>query len=155
MNFRKWNLKTDYEFLTKWWQQWDFGIVPIECLPPLGIMIEKEDKPICGGGLYIGQGTAFGFMEWVVRDKNISDRDSHKALKICIDELCKLAIDNECKLVYTVTGTEALQKRYVKYHNFELAENNTKTFVYDIENKYKDKEFIQDEIEFNKKISYK
>ena len=42
MQARKWNLDTDYKYLVKWWEQYDFGKVPKECLPPDGIIIEDN-----------------------------------------------------------------------------------------------------------------
>ena len=42
MQARKWNLDTDYEYLVKWWEQYDFGKVPKECLPPDGVIIEDN-----------------------------------------------------------------------------------------------------------------
>ena len=38
MQTRKWKLDTDYKYLVEWWKQYDFGIVPKECLPPDGIV---------------------------------------------------------------------------------------------------------------------
>ena len=63
---RLWQLDKDYPTLVKWWEDWEFGIVPQECLPPDGVIIENEGMPICGAGLYIGVGTKFSFMEWLV-----------------------------------------------------------------------------------------
>ena len=50
MQARKWKLDTDYKYLVKWWKQYDFGIVPKECLPPDGIVV-LLDRPICAAGL--------------------------------------------------------------------------------------------------------
>ena len=145
MKCRVWNLDDDYETLVKWWNQWDFGVVPKECLPPDGIIVEDDDnKPICAGGLYIGQGTQFGFMEWIVADKNANMRQTHKALGLCINSIMDMAAEKSMKLVYAVTGEEALHKRFTKYHGMELTENNAKTFLKDIYNKYDDLEWISD-----------
>ena len=64
MQSRPWDRDTDYSTLTKWWLDWDFGVVPKECLPPDGVMVEVDGEPVCAGGLYIGVGTQFAFMEW-------------------------------------------------------------------------------------------
>ena len=53
MKHRVWNLDQDYDVLVKWWNQWDFGVVPKECLPPDGIVVEVEGKPVCAGGLIL------------------------------------------------------------------------------------------------------
>ena len=57
MKSRLWNRSKDYDTLVRWWQQWEFGVVPEECLPPDGVIVEHEGKPVCAGGLYIGLGT--------------------------------------------------------------------------------------------------
>ena len=144
MQARKWNLDTDYEYLVDWWEQYDFGKVPKECLPPDGVIIEDKN-PICAGGIYFCDGTKFGFMEWIVVDKKIGLKTAHKALNLCIEEIIKMAREKGVKLLYTATAQEALQKRYVKYHGMEVGEKSSMTFAKDLSDKpYKDLEFIKD-----------
>ena len=144
MHPRKWNLDTDYEYLVKWWKQHDFGEVPKECLPPDGVIIEDQ-HPICAGGLYLCTGTKFGFMEWLVIDKKIGFKTAHKALNLCIENIFKMARDNDVKLLYTVTAEKSLQKRYVKYHGMETAEKSAMTFMKNLKgDKYKDMDWSTD-----------
>ena len=144
MHARKWNLDTDYEYLVNWWEQYDFGKVPKECLPPDGVIIEDKN-PICAGGIYFGIGTKFAFMEWVIVDKKIGLKTAHKALNLCIEEIIKMAREKGVKLLYTATAQEALQKRYVRYHGMEIGEKSSMTFVKDLSNKqYKDLDFAKD-----------
>ena len=144
MESRKWNLDTDYEYLVDWWEQYDFGKVPKECLPPDGVIIEDKN-PICAGGIYFGIGTKFAFMEWVIVDKKIGLKTAHKALNLCIEEIIKMAREKGVKLLYTATAQEALQKRYVRYHGMEIGEKSSMTFVKDLSNKqYKDLDFAKD-----------
>ena len=103
MHVRKWDRNNDYDTLVSWWKAWEFGIVPKECLPPDGIIVEQDGKPLCAGGLYIGVGTEFAFMEWIVTDKNAESRKIHQALRICIDELINLGKSKGMKLIYTAT----------------------------------------------------
>tara|TARA_R110001592_G_scaffold274413_2_gene541418 strand:+ start:1748 stop:2212 length:465 start_codon:yes stop_codon:yes gene_type:complete len=136
MQDRPWNRDTDYDTLVKWWKDWEFGVVPKECLPPDGIVVEVNGVPICAGGLYIGIGTQFAFMEWIVTDKNADSRTTHKCLKKCIDSILQLAKGKGMKLVYTATKEQALHKRYTKYHNMVLTESNVKTFLRDLDGLY-------------------
>tara|TARA_B100000941_G_scaffold255079_1_gene203577 strand:- start:263 stop:727 length:465 start_codon:yes stop_codon:yes gene_type:complete len=136
MKVRNWNRDKDYDTLVKWWNQWEFGVVPKECLPPDGIIIEIDGKPICAGGLYIGVGTEFAFMEWIVTDKNADSKSVHKSLRLCIESIMQMAQSKGMKLVYTATKEEALHKRYQKYHNMVLTESNVKTFLRDLDGKY-------------------
>ena len=136
MQNRSWNRDDDYVTLVRWWKQWEFGVVPKECLPPDGIIVEDNGTPICAGGLYIGEGTQFAFMEWIVTDKNADARRTHTALKMCIDRIMDLAKSKGIKLVYTATKEQALHKRYTKYHNMMLTESNVKTFLRDLDGSY-------------------
>ena len=146
MQDRSWNRDEDYATLVKWWKQWEFGVVPKECLPPDGIIVEDNGTPICAGGLYIGEGTQFAFMEWIVTDKNAHARRTHTALKMCIDRIMYLAKSKGIKLVYTATKEQALHKRYTKYHNMVLTESNVKTFLRDLDGSYsKDLTWISDD----------
>ena len=146
MQTRPWDRHNDYDTLVKWWTEWEFGVVPKECLPPDGIIVESEGTPICAGGLYVGQGTQFGFMEWIVTDKQADARKIHSALKLCIDGIMQLAKNKELKLVYTATKEQALHKRYTKYHNMILTESNVKTFLRDLDGSYsKDLTWISDD----------
>ena len=146
MQSRPWDRDTDYSTLTKWWLDWEFGVVPKECLPPDGVMVEVDGEPVCAGGLYIGVGTQFAFMEWIVTDKNADPRITHKCLKECIDSIIRLAKSKGMKLVYTATKEQALHKRYTKYHNMVLTESNVKTFLRDLDGSYsKDLNWISDD----------
>ena len=136
MQSRSWDRDKDYAILVKWWNQWEFGIVPKECLPPDGIIVENEGIPICAGGLYVCDGTAFGLMEWIVTDKESLPKQTHKALKLCIDAIIQLGKDNGVKMICTCTKEAALHKRYTKYHKMIPAESNVKTFVLDLDGAY-------------------
>ena len=151
MRVRFWDRDRDYGTLVKWWNDWEFGVVPKECLPPNGIMVEEEGIPVCAGGLYIGEGTQFGFMEWIVTDKHADQRLVHRALKKCIDSIMQFARDKGLKLVYTATKEQALHKRYQKYHQMVLTESNVKTFLRDLDGSYsQDLTWISDDEQIKK-----
>jgi len=151
MQYRLWNLENDYDTLVQWWTDWKFGVVPKECLPPDGIIVEEDGKSICAGGLYIGVGTQFAFMEWIVTDQQADKRAVHKALKMCIDAIMELAKSKGMKLVYTATKEKELHKRYVKFHNMILAETGVKTFLRDFDGNYsKDLLWISEEEQLKK-----
>jgi len=151
MRVRFWDRDRDYDTLIKWWNDLEFGVVPKECLPPDGIMVEEEGTPVCAGGLYIGEGTQFGFMEWIVTDRQADQRLVHRALKKCIDSIMQFARDKGLKLVYTATKEQALHKRYQKYHQMVLTESNVKTFLRDLDGSYsKDLTWISDDEQIKK-----
>jgi len=147
---RKWKLDSDYDTLKKWWNEWEFGVVPQELLPPDGIIVENDNKPICAVGVYFGKGCKFCMMDWLVKDKNASLKDSHKAIQLCIDELIKLVDNKGYKLIFTNTSDDSLMKRYTRLHGFKLTENSVRTFVKDVNNSYTDFEFVQDDEQWEK-----
>ena len=151
MQVRNWDRDRDYNTLVKWWTDWEFGVVPKECLPPMGIIVEEQGRPVCAGGLYIGEGTQFGFMEWIVSDKQAEQRLVHKALKKCIDSIIELAKKQNIKLVYTATKEQSLHKRYTKYHGMVITESDVKTFLRDLDGSYsEDLTWISDDEQIKK-----
>ena len=153
MQVRNWNLEKDYPTLVKWWKDWEFGVVPQDILPPDGIIVEEDGVPICAGGLYFEtKKRKLGFMEWIVTNKQGLPKQTHKALRLCIDARIQLGKDNGVKMIYTYTKEEALHKRYTKYHKMIPAESNVKTFVLDLDGNYaKDLTWISDDEQIEKR----
>ena len=60
-------------FFAKWWRKYNWDPVPIECLPPTGLVATLNDEPIAGGFIYLSDHAKFGFMEYVTADPDISD----------------------------------------------------------------------------------
>jgi len=145
MQARDWDLDKDYPYLVNWWKQHEFGIVPKKCLPPDGIIVEENNIPICAGGLYRCVGSNFSVMEWIVADKTANIKSIHKGLNLCITEIFKLAKKYNMELVYSMTANTSLHKRYTKYHDMKLVENNVKTFLMDLTKSYTDLEWISDD----------
>tara|TARA_R100000008_G_scaffold48262_1_gene28669 strand:+ start:284 stop:751 length:468 start_codon:yes stop_codon:yes gene_type:complete len=155
MQARNWNLDKDYPYLVNWWKQHEFGIVPKKCLPPDGIIVEENNIPICAGGLYCCTGTKFGFMEWIVANKTANLKSIHKGLNLCITEIFKLAKKYNIELIYSMTANTSLHKRYTKYHNMKLVENNVKTFLMDLTKSYTDLEWISDDQQLKEQLKDK
>jgi hypothetical protein len=85
MHIRPWDRDKDYDTLVKWWNEWEFGGVPKECLPPDGIMVEVDNNLFVQGVSMCVMEQHLDFMEWVVTDKNAPQRTVHRCLKMCID----------------------------------------------------------------------
>ena len=155
MQARNWNLDKDYPYLVNWWKQHEFGIVPKKCLPPDGIIVEENNIPICAGGLYRCVNSNFSVMEWIVADKTASIKNIHKGLNLCITEIFKLAKKYNMELIYSMTANTSLHKRYTKYHNMKLVENNVKTFLIDLTKSYTDLEWISDDQQLKEQLKDK
>ena len=155
MQARNWNLDKDYPYLVNWWKQHEFGIVPKKCLPPDGIIVEENNIPICAGGLYRCVNSNFSVMEWIVADKTASIKNIHKGLNLCITEIFKLAKKYNMELIYSMTANTSFHKRYTKYHNMKLVENNVKTFLMDLTKSYTDLEWISDDQQLKEQLKDK
>ena len=155
MQARNWNLDKDYPYLVNWWKQHEFGIVPKKCLPPDGIIVEENNIPICAGGLYRCVNSNFSVMEWIVADKTANLKSIHKGLNLCITEIFKLAKKYNIELIYSMTANTSLHKRYTKYHNMKLVENNVKTFLMDLTKSYTDLEWISDDQQLKEQLKDK
>ena len=155
MQARNWNLDKDYPYLVNWWKQHEFGIVPKKCLPPDGIIIEENNIPICAGGLYRCVNSNFSVMEWIVADKTANIKSIHRGLNLCITEIFKLAKKYNMELIYSMTANTSLHKRYTKYHNMKLVENNVKTFLIYLTKSYTDLEWISDDQQLKEQLKDK
>ena len=155
MQARNWNLDKDYPYLVNWWKQHEFGIVPKKCLPPDGIIVEENNIPICAGGLYRCVDSNFSVMEWIVADKTANIKSIHRGLNLCITEIFKLAKKYNMELIYSMTANTSLHKRYTKYHNMKLVENNVKTFLIDLTKSYTDLEWISDDQQLKEQLKDK
>ena len=155
MQARTWNLDKDYPYLVNWWKQHEFGIVPKKCLPPDGIIVEENNIPICAGGLYRCVDSNFSVMEWIVADKTANIKSIHRGLNLCIAEIFKLAKKYNMELIYSMTANTSLHKRYTKYHNMKLVENNVKTFLIDLTKSYTDLEWISDDQQLKEQLKDK
>ena len=155
MQARNWNLDKDYPYLVNWWKQHEFCIVPKKCLPPDGIIVEENNIPICAGGLYRCVNSNFSVMEWIVADKTANIKSIHRGLNLCITEIFKLAKKYNMELIYSMTANTSLHKRYTKYHNMKLVENNVKTFLMDLTKSYTDLEWISDDQQLKEQLKDK
>ena len=143
MQVKKWDLSKDYSIFSKWCKdrKWDLAI-PKEMLPPLGIIISDKGK-ICAAGLYIDKKAKFGFMYGLFSNPKTSKIKLFKAMKLCVQEIEKQAINNKLGLVYTITGELSLDKLYTKHMGMSTCENNVKSYVINLnKNKYKNLDWI-------------
>ena len=83
--------------------------MPKDCLPSTGIAVLDGDKPICFSWLYLTN-SAFSMIDWTVCDPKISIFKKAKAIKIAIQSLEFIAIENKVKSIFFVTDKGGLVK---------------------------------------------
>ena len=136
MQARKWNLNKDYSTLCEWCKKynWDTAF-PEGILPPKGIIVEDKKLIICAAGLHVDKGSKLGFMYGIFSNPDINKVKLFKAMKLCVNEIYKLAKKCNLDLVYTMTGEKALHKLYENHLKMKLCEKNLKSYVINLKEK--------------------
>ena len=143
MQARKWDLDKDYLTLSKWCKErkWESDI-PKEMLPPQGIIIEDE-KPICASGLYLNEKVKFGYMYGIFSNPKTAKIKLFRAMKMCLQEIRKLAIEEKLELILTHTAEPSLSKLYTRHEGMQAGENNVKSYVMNLnKDKYKNLDWL-------------
>jgi len=98
----------DWNTLCNWWEAWPKWVNPPKSFLPDngkgGFMVEKEEKPICAGFIYLTNSDAV-LLEWIVSDPEYRESDRKDALELLI------------------TGAEAACKEIGKKHMFTIGRN--------------------------------
>ena len=102
--------ESDWEMLQSWWKAWGWpemtkDLMPLEGLG--GLIIEKEDKPIASGFVYLTNAKV-AWTEWIVSDPDYREDDRVEALKTLVQGLEEVAIQAGCKIVLSVGRNKGL-----------------------------------------------
>ena len=145
MRARKWNLKKDYPVISEWCKKhrWDLAF-PEGVLPPKGIVIEDK-KIICAAGLYTDKGSTLGFMYGIFSDPDANKIRLFKAMKMCVNEIYKLAKECNLGLIYTMTRENTLHRLYENHLNIKRCESDLKSYIINLDKKkYNDLDWISE-----------
>ena len=100
--------ENDWEILCKWWESWPDWVNPPKSFLPNngkgGLMVEKNNKPICAGFIYLTNSDAV-LLEWIVSDPEYREKDRKKAIELLI------------------TGAEKACKKLGKSYMFSIGRN--------------------------------
>ena len=87
--------ENDWETLCKWWESWPDWVNPPKSFLPNngkgGLMVEKNNKSICAGFIYLTNSDAV-LLEWIVSDPEYREKDRKKAIELLIagaEKACK------------------------------------------------------------------
>jgi len=91
LNIRKTNSE-DLKTLNKWWEAWpDWQAPAKDFLPETALIVEKNNKPIMCGFLYLTNSKAV-LLEWIVSDPDYRESDRKEILEFLItgcEHFCK------------------------------------------------------------------
>jgi len=86
---------SDWETLVSWWEKWpEWTVMPKDFFPDNGkggFIVEKNDKPIVAGFLYLTNSKG-ALLEWIVSDPDYRESDRNNAVELLIT-----GVENVCK----------------------------------------------------------
>lgn len=125
---RKFDLLKDYVTLQKWWNEYgSFAPIP-DHLPPTGVIVEIEEKPVCAGFLY-NTDAKICVMEFLICDPQINKENRDLGLNRLIEVLRDLAISRGYTAIYSSTGIPKFIGR-LKEQGFVEADKNQTHMLY-------------------------
>jgi len=107
----------DYIVLKSWWDEWPEWVAPSkESLPEEGkggFLIEKNDKPIVAGFLYLTNSTGV-LLEWIVSNPKYREKDRKEAIELLIKSAENAAKQLGYKYMFSIGRNENLIKTHKK-----------------------------------------
>lgn len=102
--------ESDWGTLCKWWKAWGWpemskDLMPLEGLG--GIIVEKHDKPIAAGFLYLTNAKV-AWTEWIVSDPEYREEDRVDSLKMIVQGLEEIAVSAGYKIILSVGRNKGL-----------------------------------------------
>lgn len=123
-------IESDYDIATSWHEFWRFPQPPKECLPNnglSGLMIMKEDIPVCMGYLYFTN-SSMCWLEWIISNPEYKEKDRAVAIQLLITELSNIAEGKGFKVIFTSVKNPNLIKHY-KECGYVVGSENTKEMI--------------------------
>jgi len=113
----------DYITLCEWWVEHKWGVIPMNCLPKVGFVVNN----ICAGFLYQTD-SKIAWLEWIISNPQSNKEERDVALDLLINQLLITAKELGFKLVFTSVKHPKLKERYLE-HGFLITENNSTEMV--------------------------
>lgn len=120
----------DYETLCGWWKFWRFPAPPQDCLPNNGeggVMILKDDIPVCAGFLYMTN-SKLCWIEYIVSNPQYKEKDRKEVIRLLIHEISGLAQRKGFKAIFTSVKNQPLIKHY-EACGYIFGSNNTTEMI--------------------------
>lgn len=126
MKARLFDFDKDYQRMAMWSEERSFPMIPKELLPPVGVMIEKDDNPVCAGFLYYTNG-GVAILDHLISDRKVDRPIRDQCIDYMITYLTQIARENGFKMLSAATNLGGLSKRYEE-HGFRSYDKNVTHF---------------------------
>ena len=118
--------KKDYPRLAAWWTAQNCLIPDEEFLPPTGLIIERDDIPMCAGFLFKTDAKIAIMNHIVANPERVSSSvDRGLALRMLIAALMDEARECKMKMVTAASNIEKLNQRYLSMGFFKSDSNES------------------------------
>lgn len=102
--------ESDWQTLQSWWKAWDWPEISKDLMPLDGLgglIVEKDDKPITAGFLYLTNAKV-AWTEWIVSDPEYRENDRVDALKMVVRGLEDVALSTGYKIILSIGRNKGL-----------------------------------------------
>jgi len=115
--------QSDYEILSSWWRGWSWPLVPKECLPQTGYIIDD----LCAGFLYKTD-SSIAWMEWIISNPKADKFVRGEALDVLIVSLIEKAKEQGFSSIFTSSNKLSFKDRLIK-HKFIETDKDVSQFI--------------------------
>jgi len=91
MTVREYNKETDEALVCAWWDYHRGYDLPTVLLPPVGVVVEDCDGPLCAVWLYMTIGHGVAFPEWAMSKPGLSRREAVKSFNFAHEAIEAIA----------------------------------------------------------------
>lgn len=104
----------DHPTIAWWWEVRDFAAIPVKMLPPDGVVVCEDGRPVAACFLYLGDthGGKAGWAEWMVTMPGLSPKKALAALEFALNEIILSAKRKGAVFLFTSLRNRGLGKLY-------------------------------------------
>lgn len=107
-------LKTDWPTVSGWADVHAGSVLVEALLPPVGVIIEHEDQPLCACWLYLAVNIGVCWLEYPVSKPGLHLREAREAFHLAIQALERIAIalDYRIMMAHTLPGIARVMRSF-------------------------------------------
>lgn len=129
LSVRMVDIETDYPVVSEWWKAhgWPHPL-PMQMVPKLGIMVERNGDPCLAGWVYMDNSCGVCMLEFVVGNPATPPRDVFRAIEHLTAAARLCASQNGYHTMLTYCKTMSLAKAFQK-NGFQLTDDGMKHLI--------------------------